>query len=66
MKTMIIAYMLIVGANMDISEKVNDKIKEGWEPYGSISCTAYHGSWGTACYQPMVKKEEVKEKACGL
>lgn len=57
-KTVIVAYMVISGSTCELSDAVNNKIKEGWEPYGSIACFKNDG-WG--CVQPMVKKQEIQE-----
>lgn len=53
MKTIIVAYIVIAGMNP--SNEVNKKISEGWQPYGSISCSRFN------CRQPMVKTKEVPE-----
>lgn len=51
----IVAYTIVGHAKMEsIITAVNEKIKEGWQPYGSLidfDHTTYY-------YQPMVKYEE--------
>jgi len=63
MKT-IIAYIVISAFGMasesiseELQDKVAKKLQEGWQPYGSLTCsdTLYRAS---KCYQPMVKYKE--------
>lgn len=62
MKT-IIAYIIIyasgfteAGISESLSQRIMEKIKKGWQPYGSISCNR------NSCYQPMVKYAESEEE----
>ena len=48
-------YKMIVAGSHKIAEKVNDLIKEGWQPYGSPMLT--DGCTG----QAMVKLKEMRE-----
>lgn len=67
MKT-IIAYIIVYGSTYmggemvakEIEEKVLKSIKQGYEPYGSISCVDSKGGF-IKCYQPMVKYAESEE-----
>ena len=48
-------YGTIVNAVIDLENKVNAKIKEGWQPFGGIAITKENA------FQAMVKYEEDEE-----
>lgn len=48
-------YGTIVNAVIDLENKVNAKIKEGWQPFGGIAITKENA------FQVIVKYEENKE-----
>ncbi len=39
----------------DFTQKINDAIKEGWQPYGSIGIEPETADSYATFYQPMVK-----------
>jgi len=58
----IIAYCIVMEHDhRALAVNVQDRIKEGWTPYGSLATTM--PSPGSECfYQPMVKYEATPEK----
>ena len=54
MNTKITEYSIETILHPSNCETINNKIKQGWQPYGPF---ASHGNYG---YQVMVKYEEVK------
>jgi len=46
------------GAVKELEKKVNDLIKEGWEPIGGVVVTAFNDN----VYQALIKREIVVNK----
>lgn len=47
-------YRLVMAKFLEFDDRVNSKIKEGWEPIGGIAIERV--GFDTWCYQAMIKK----------
>lgn len=48
-------YIIVRAHSSELAGKVNEKIEEGWQPYGHLAISDHKNSHYAILFQPMVK-----------